>query len=291
VLFRRRCRDREAHRFPSSRSPLLPLFALASAFAFALILAPGIASAQITPRPLPFTYGYATNGEGATEIEQYVDLTPAKGTSPTGDTRWFLASQFQTEFEYGITNHLELGLYVTFAPQPPDLTGVELTEGTGAKQRLRYRIAEEGEWPLDVALYGELVENDHEIELEGKIILQKRIGRLLVASNLWAEFERYYTHEKAVVFNPTLGATYQISPVVNPGIEAWMRAELSSPVEHPVPFGHGPHVLVGPAMMLNFGSFWWSTGVYLRATDYGRSPEPGDAPGAVWARMIVGLQL
>lgn len=256
-----------------------------------LVLLPHVAEAQITPRPLPFTYGYATNGEGATEVEQYVDLTPVKVANAAGETQWLLASQFQTEFEYGITNRLELGLYVTFAPQPHDLTGVELTEGTGAKQRLRYRIAEEGDLPLDVALYGELVENDHEIEVEAKIILQKRFGRMLVASNLWAEFERYYTHETAVVFNPTLGASYQISPVVNPGIEGWMRAELSNPVEHPVPFGHGPHVLVGPALMLNFGTFWWSTGVYLRATDFGRSPEPGDAPGAVWGRMIIGLQL
>ncbi len=253
-----------------------------------LVLLPRVASAQITPRPLPFTYGYQTNGEGASELEQYVDMTPVKG-APGGS--WYLASQFQTEFEYGITNRLELGLYVTLAPQPGGLAGAELTEGTGSKQRLRYRIAEEGDLPIDIALYGELVENDHEIEVEGKIILQKRFGRLLVASNLWAEFERYYTHESAVVFNPTLGATYQITPVVNPGIEAWMRAEVSSIKETPEPFGHGPHVLVGPALMLNFGSFWWSTGVYLRATDYGRSPDPGDAPGAVWARMIIGLQL
>jgi len=256
-----------------------------------LVLVPRLAAAQITPRPLPFTYGYSTNGEGASELEQYVDLTPVKVANAAGETQWLLASQFQTEFEYGITNRLELGLYVTFAPQPSGLTGVELTEGTGSKQRLRYRIADEGDLPIDIALYGELVENDHEIEVEGKIILQKRFGRLLVASNLWAEFERYFTHEKAVVFNPTLGATYQISPVVNPGIEGWMRAELSNPVEHPVPFGHGPHVMVGPALMLNFGSFWWSTGVYLRVTDYGRSPDPGDAPGAVWGRMIIGLQL
>jgi hypothetical protein len=263
---------------------LLPLLAAA-------LLAPRDAAAQITPRPLPFTYGYQTNGEGTAEVEQYVDLTPVKGANAEGATQWYLASQFQTEFEYGITNRLELGLYVTFAPKPSDLTGAELTERTGAKQRLRYRIADEGELPLDIALYGELVENEQEIEVEGKIILQKRFGRLIVATNLWAEFERYFTHEKAVILNPTLGATYQITPVVHAGMEGWMRAEFNSPADHPKPFGHGPHVLVGPALMLNWGSFWWSTGVYVRATDYGRSPDPGDAPGAIWARSIIGVQL
>jgi hypothetical protein len=270
-----------------------PVRRLACSFALGFLIAclPAVASAQITPRPLPFTYGTATNAEGSAEMEQYVDLTPVKGLTPDGAVQWYLASQFQTELEYGITNRLELGLYVTFAPKPGELTGAELTTRNGAKQRLRYRLSEDGQWPVDVALYGELEENEAEIAVEGKIILQRRFGRLLVATNLWAEFERYFTHERALVLNPTLGATYQVTPVVNPGIEAWMRAELSNPVEHPVPYGHGPHVLVGPTMMLNFGSFWWSTGVYVRATDYDRSPDPGDAPGAIWARSIIGVQL
>jgi hypothetical protein len=272
-----------ARRFARSFAPALALALFA--------LTPAAASAQITPRPLPFTYGYQTNGEGSSELEQYVDLSPVKGATAAGETAWYLASQFQTEFEYGITNRLELGLYVTFAPKPGDLIGAELTEHNGAKQRLRYRIAEEGELPVDIALYGELAESESEIGVEGKVILQKRFGRTNVASNLWVEYERYFTHETALVFNPTLGATYQVTPVVNPGIEGWMRAEISNPVEHPVPWGHGPHVLVGPTLMLNFGNFWWSTGVYVRATDYGRSPEPGDAPGAVWGRSIIGVQL
>ena len=38
-----------------------------------------------------------------------------------------------------------------FAPNMP--------EGTGVKQRLRYRFADAGRWPIDVAVYGEVVEN------------------------------------------------------------------------------------------------------------------------------------
>lgn len=267
--------------------------------AAARLLATGIALAAIgfapiasaTPRFLPFTYGYETNPEGQAEIEQYADVTPVKALTPDGTTQWYLASQFQTEFEYGITDRLELGLYVTFAPQPTELTPAELTEGTGMKQRLRYRIGDQGQWPIDVALYGELVENQDEIEVEGKIILQRRFGDLRIATNLWAEFERYFTHEAAVVLNPTLGASYQVTPTFHPGVEGWMRVEFSNPAEHPVPFGHGPHLLVGPTAMFNFGRVWWSTGVYVRASDYGRSPDPGDAPGAVWARSIIGVNL
>ena len=40
------------------------------------LLAPRAAWAN--PRPLPFTYPWETLGEGALEIEQYVDMTPVR---------------------------------------------------------------------------------------------------------------------------------------------------------------------------------------------------------------------
>jgi hypothetical protein len=41
----------------------------------------------------------------------------------------------------------------------------------------------------------------------------------------------------------------------------------------------GPHVYVGPTTLLSFGPLWWSTGVYLRATDMGRSQPAGEGFG------------
>jgi len=70
-----------------------------------------------------------------------------------------------------------------------------------------------------------------------------------------------------------------------------MRVEFPDPVPHPRPFNVGPHVYAGPTLLLNFGRIWWSNGVYLRWTDRGRSPNPGDGFGSVWARSIVGFDL
>jgi hypothetical protein len=253
-------------------------------------------AAAANPMPLPFTYVYSTLPKGEAEVEQYADLTPIKApTVAGGNDAVYLASQFQTEFEYGITDRLELGLYFAFQPA---LAGIQagyqppLTEGTGAKQRLRYRIAEEGELPVDVALYGEIVEFDTELELEAKIILQKRFGDLILAANLWGEVEREYASDGVDwVANPTLGATYQLSPVVHLGIEGWMRGEWPSDASGQRPFALGPHEFVGPTCMFDFGRIWWSTGVYVRVDDVTRSMQPLDNYGPVWVRTIIGFGL
>ncbi len=262
-------------------------------------------TARATPQPLPFTYVYETLPKGSLELEQYADYTPIRVEGTGANPVTYGASQFQTEFEYGITDRLELGLYVTIAPTPDSnayLNVPPLTEGTGIKERLRLRLAEEGEWPLDVGLYGELVENERELELEAKIILQRRIGDLRIVANLWAEreYENFSIHQGDWVLNPTLGLTYQVTPAFHPGIEGWMRTEYPDSNPHPRPFNLGPQVYVGPTMMFDFGNFWWSTGAYLRATDadrtlfYGRGPggtttQAPDAFGHVWIRMIIGL--
>ena len=97
-------------------------------------------TSEATPRPLPFTYTYDTLGKGETELEQYVDLTPVKAIdSSSGKPVWYTATQFQTEFEHGLTDRLELGLYVAFMPSPGEqlhrTREATLTEGTGFKER------------------------------------------------------------------------------------------------------------------------------------------------------------
>jgi hypothetical protein len=253
-------------------------------------------SARATPQPLPFTYVYETLPKGSLEVEQYVDFTPVTVLSATtGQPVRYGASQFQTEFEYGITDRLELGLYATFAPTgsaasyaPSSLP--TLTEGNGVKERLRLRFAEEGQWPLDTAVYCELVENEREFEIEAKIILQRRIRALRIVANLWGEREYEFSANQADwVINPTLGLTYQVTPMFHPGVESWLRAEFPDQAPAVRPFNLGPVAYVGPTAMLNFGPVWWATGAYFRVSDFNRVLQPGDAFGSLWIRTIIGL--
>jgi len=259
----------------------------------ALLLSAGTAAAN--PKALPFTYGVQTNPKGQGELETYVDLVPLKARdAETGQTVSYLSPQFQMEFERGLTDRLELGIYVTFAPHMGEsLTSYpETMTGNGSKQRLRWRLADEGDWPIDVALYGEVTENEREIELEGKVILQKRLGNVLLLSNLWVEHEFGFEGKREWVFNPTLGVQYQATPSIFPGVEAWMRAEYEPGSAGEVrDFNAGPHVYVGPTLMANLGTFFVTTGYYLRATSFGRTMGLGDAMGASWFRLIVGFNM
>ncbi len=245
-------------------------------------------TAHATPAPLPFTYIYETLPAGDAELELYTDLTPLNLMNANAGLAKYLVPQFQAEIEYGLTDRLELGLYLVLVPtdysgfMPPPST----MEGTGVKQRLRYRFGDAGRWPVDVAIYGEGVENAHEIELEGKVILQRRVGPFRIAANAWAEREFYFSGNREWVLNPAAGVVLEKWITAQPGIEYWMHGELND---------HGswnlvPQHYLGPTLLLQFGRIWWSNGFYFRLNGLDTPPAgTTDAYGAVWARTIVGI--
>lgn len=244
--------------------------------------------AEANPRPLPYTYPYATLSEGEAEVEQYVDMTPLRYVDETGARLWEPRYKLQTEFEYGITDRLELGLYLQFAQDPGGPLGFD-----GTKQRLRLRFAEAGEWPIDVAVYGEVAELHDELEFEQKIILEKDFGNLQLITNLWVEQElERYSGEVVPILNPTLGATYQVTPAFRAGVEYWMHAELGEEAEKGKDdFNAEPHHFVGPAFALVWGKLWWSAAAYARLDHMNRPVHLDDKFGHVWVRSVIGLSL
>ncbi|HZL21295.1 MAG TPA: hypothetical protein VFG23_26410 [Polyangia bacterium] len=271
--------------------------ALVGAFATALFAAAPFAAApaNANPRPLPYTYIYETLPKGDAEIELYSDLEPLRvnesGLSAgNGAQTWYLASQFQLEIEYGLTDRLELGLYLTLAPTDPALQNLpRMSEGTGVKQRLRYRFADAGQWPIDLAVYGEATENQSEIEIEGKIILQRRVGAFRIAANAWAEREYYFSGAHEWVLNPAAGVVFEKWITAQPGIEYWMHAEYSG-----TNLQLGPDHFLGPTVILQLGKIWWSTGVYAHlnglntlAPSLAVTGDPFGGP--IWVRTIVGI--
>jgi hypothetical protein len=253
------------------------------------------ARAAATPRPLPFTYQHEQLDAGESEIEQYADFTPVRAqSSQTGELVYYGLTQFQTEFEHGITPRLELGLYLTFVPTTSNgfMEVPRATEGNGLKQRLRYQLAPTGEWPIDVALYGEVVENEREVELEAKLILQRRFERLRVIANIVGEREFYYDGKHDLVFAPSAGLTFEASPRIQPGFEWWMRSEY--PEENPPsprPFALGPHHYAGPTLLMLLGRAFLTAGAYVRLSDTSHSLGLGEGFGRVWFRTLVGVGL
>ena len=127
-----------------------------------------------------------------------------------------------------------------------------------------------------------------ERELEAKVLLQRRFGPARLIVNLVGELEVYFDGRREWVLNPTAGLTVELNPNVHLGAEYWLRAEF--PARGGTRgFNLGPHQYLGPVVNLNFGHVWWTTGVYLRASDFGRPMQTGDGFGAVWVRTILGI--
>jgi hypothetical protein len=250
--------------------------------------------ATATPRPLPFTYPYETLDEGELEVELYGDVTPVRAfvdhTDPSGPKVWEPAYQLQNEFEYGVSDRFELGFYQVFEAQPAD-RGTNGMTFDGFKWRVRTRLAEQGEWPVDVGLYLELETMHDELSLEEKVILAKRVDRWHLMANLWVEESEFRPLDGPsqrsfhFIVNPTAGFVYQVAPVFQPGVEYWARGEFGTDdvndrISH----------FLGPTVHLNFGKLWWSLGVYADLSHLG-VPQVGEVYGPVWVRSVLGLNL
>ena len=104
---------------------------------------------------------------------------------------------------------------------------------------------------MDIDLYGEVVENEQELEIEAKIILQKRFGNLGLAANLVAEHDFLYaSREQDTVLDPSLGITYEVTPVFQPGIDSWMWSrDLRMWPRAAPPRSTMANIYVGPAVL------------------------------------------
>ena len=255
-----------------------------------------VPSAFANPHPLPYSYPYQTLPKGKVEVEEIADLVPMRVAREkddgTRDAVTALRFQLQTELELGVTDRLELALYFSFHQSATADTPAMRFDGL--KQRLRYRFAEEGDWPVDTGLYFELAEFYNEVEIEEKLLLSRRFGYLTTVCNLWVEQEYYFqTQEWKLIYNPTLGATYELSPNFMVGLEYWARGRFDdaaasvNDVNADSPTG-ARHFL-GPAVMLQSGEAWWSTGVYARLDHFGDSLQAEDPYGKVWIRTMVGM--
>jgi hypothetical protein len=260
-------------------------------------------SVAANPHPLPYSYPYQTLPKGKIEVEEIADLIPVRvareNPDGTRDAVTAVRSQLQTELELGVSDRLELALYFSFHQSAT--AGTPAMRFDGLKQRLRYRFAEEGDLPVDLGVYFEVAELYNELELEQKILLSRRFGYLTAVCNLWVEQEYYFQDQEwKLIYNPTLGATYELSPNFMLGLEYWARGRFNRADAAGEPSQDGasqtgsdsptaPRHYLGPTVLLQSGEAWWSTGVYARLDHFSEAAKAEDPYGKLWIRTMVGL--
>jgi hypothetical protein len=231
-----------------------------------LLALPSLARAD--RRAFTHTYEYPTLPKGELELEFW---NTQAGDVGDGDPSEL---ELQIEIEYGLTSRWEIALYQTLG----QVAGAPLSYAT-TKLETRYRLAERGEWPVDVNLYMEVAKpfGIEELELEPKLILAKDLGALTVALNLIGELE--IEDEVELVPGFALGASYELSPALKLGAEVFGELEeeidaATGEEEHELELAAGPVLGWSPAPEL-----WLATTLAAGVSH---------APELEW-RIIVGL--
>lgn len=246
----------------NSRLLFLPVFLLAV-----------VASAPAGQRRFTYSYEATTSAPGAIEIENWVTWKSTKN----GDGR-IDRFDFRHELEWGITDRLQLGLYLA------DWTYRDGGDEQGARYHdsaveLIYNLSNPQTSFLGSALYGEVKIGDEVLALEGKLILQKNVGALLVAYNvtLEGEWEGEDFDEEVGEFQQTLGVSYQISPSFSVGAEFFHEIEFPewSEAEDSV-------VYAGPNASVRYRNVFATVTPLVQLTDVGGEPD-------FQTRVIVGF--
>lgn len=173
-----------------------------------------------------FTYVYeaTTATPGGVESENWVTWK----TRPGADNG-FNQVDFRHELEFGLTEHLQLGVYLAdwSYTKDPGTNQHELRYDSSAVE-LIYNLSNPTTDFLGLALYQEVRGGPEEFELESKAILQKNLGRFVIAYNgtVEAKWEGRDFEERSGEFSETLGASYEINPTWLVGVEVLHEIDL-----------------------------------------------------------------
>ena len=210
-------------------------------------------NAQATERHFAFTYETTTLPKGAAEFEQQFVWERGSGSNT------FL---FRHEIEYGITDKLQLSVYL-YDFEHARVEGAHSTTWAGSGLEVVYQLSDPNRDFIGSALYLEGKMNDRDLELEGKILLQKNFGPLMLVYNgvIEAHWENRYT-DAVGDLEQLIGVSYQIHPSFSVGFEAKHEVEF-------VNWSHsgGNAVFVGPNVSFRKGAFFAAASCLFRVSD------------------------
>jgi len=260
------------------------------------------AAAAAEPRPLPMSQPFETLVEDKLELEQRVDavpvrLAPQATPQPTDGVpdRFSLRAELSTELRLGWSDRLELaasiGIRQDASPGTPSL------RLAGFGQRARLRLADAGDWPVDVAVQLAVGQLHDGVSAAERVIVSWRSGPLLAVANLEVE-QRYGapSGEWRHAYLPTAGVGYELTPRVSIGAEYWARGRFDRPrpgavLDDPDDPGGSVFHYAGPAAFVTRGRLWVAAAAHVRLDRIALAAPVGDRFGKLWVRALIGLTL
>lgn len=175
------------------------------------------AHASANERHFTYTYESATLPSGAKELEVWA-------TNRVGRERRYNRFDNRLEFEVGLTDRLQTAFYLNTKAIVQDVEGETETkyEFSGVSSEWKGKLSDSVADALGSALYGEISYGPEELEIEAKVILDKRFGDVLIAANLVGELEIEDiggANAPELVLQIDLAALYFFSRQVGLGLE------------------------------------------------------------------------
>lgn len=222
--------------------------ALAGLTALSLLGAmPGAAN----ERHFSYTYESGVLPPGEREFELWT-------TYRTGRHELYVRLDHRAEFEMGLTDRLMTSFYLNWqdiTQEKADTSPPSTFEGISSEWK--YKLSDPVADGFGSALYGELGLATDEVELEGKLILDKRAGKNLYAYNLTIEPEwevgAEETELEEVGLENNLAFTHFFRPRTSAGLE--LRNHLAFTEEHKPAY---IALFLGPVVS-HTAEKWWVT--------------------------------
>jgi len=236
----------------------------------------------------------ATLPAGTVEIEPWA-------TARLGRDGYFTGIDNRLEFEAGVTDRLQTALYLNWSGEGarnPVTNGIDTSsKHKGISSEWKLRLTDSVADPIGSALYLEVTLAPKSVEIESKILLDKRVGPWNVVCNAVYEFERNY--EESInehKFSATAGVAYFLAERVSLGLEA-LDLNVLEPAApgSPNELKHGA-IFAGPVLSYGQDRWWLAASVTPQLFGYGKAVAPGrgldlDGFERMQARVLMGIHL
>jgi len=227
-------------------------------------------------RHFAWTYESTTLPKGAIDIEPWV-------TFSTGGKNFYRSYENRIEFETGLTDRLQTSVYLNTGQKSEALTnadgeiiGLEESSSFSFSNEWQLNILNPSVSPVGLGLYAEYGLSTDEIELEFKLLLDKKTPRSIFSYNFVTEleFENEFEQEdgegkieteKEFIIENDLAYMYMIKPTLGIGLEARNHNEfVKGEMEHAA-------IFFGPTLFFSQNRFFAIVNALPQLTDLKRN--------------------
>ena len=267
-------------------------------FLLMIIAFTGIANIVVAQdRHFSWTYESTTLPKGGIDIEPWV-------TYSTGRENYYSKYESRIEFETGLTDKLQTALYLNakhetkaLTDSSGNITGLGSGSGYSFSNEWKLNILNPSTAMIGLGLYAEYGISPDEVELEFKLLLDKKTAKSIIAYNLVSEieFEKEFEAEengegeieteREFVIENDLAYMYLFKPNFGLGLEARNHNEfVDGEMEHAA-------VFLGPTLFFSQKNFFAIVNIMPQLINLKGGGTDLDEHTKLTARILFGVSL